>query len=338
MQRRRLVDRRQSLGRRIVRERRRRTVSVAVDRRSGIDRRTNMLRRSGDERGGGADSTAPPSELRTHRRFFPRHFERTPPGVFPGDGEQTVAARARDLERMLAQRRARAALRADAVARSPGEGRLRRVGDARYDGPQLGTKRENLQEGARDRDEAPIHFEHTLGGRGPHHAIPRAAAQVAAGANPRAGPLFSVRHGRPPGRMTNEAINPAGRPLSVSPGTWSGLSAGSQFRGSGGSPGAHLRSTLPSFCTPDSASHSRARVESTAMLRTTEPGVGIFTVSARSVAGSNATIWSVPDSSYQIRPSVPTAMPYGSLPLPPGLGKSRTCPVAGSSRPSLPRA
>ena len=50
MQRRRLVDRRQSLGRRIVRERRRRTVSVAVDRRSGIDRRTNMLRRSGDER------------------------------------------------------------------------------------------------------------------------------------------------------------------------------------------------------------------------------------------------------------------------------------------------
>src|SRR5438552_9023403 len=126
--------------------------------------------------GVGADPAAPPSELRTHHRFFPRHFERTPPGVFPGDGEQAVAARARDLERMLAQGRAGTALRADAVARSPGEGRLRRVGDARDDGPELGAKRENLQEGARDRDEAAIHFEHTLGGGGAHHAIPRAAS------------------------------------------------------------------------------------------------------------------------------------------------------------------
>src|SRR5205085_1535731 len=81
-----------------------------------------------------------------------------------------------------------------------------------------------------------------------------------------------------------------------------------------------------------------ARLEATAMLRTTEPDVGIFTVSARSVAGSKATIWSVPDSSYQMRPSVPTAMPYGWLPSPPGEAKSRTWPVAGSSRPSLPRA
>src|SRR5438309_477779 len=98
--------------------------------------------------------------------------------------------------------------------------------------------------------------------------------------------------------------------------------------------GFYLRSILPSFCTPDNASHSRARVESTAMFRTTEPGVGILTVSARSVAGSNATIWSLPDSSYQMRPSVPAAMPYGWLPSPPGEVNSRTCPVAGSSRPS----
>ena len=50
MQRRRLVDRRQSVGRRIVRERRRMAVPVTIDRRSGIERRTIMSRRAGQER------------------------------------------------------------------------------------------------------------------------------------------------------------------------------------------------------------------------------------------------------------------------------------------------
>src|SRR5437879_826624 len=149
----------------------------------------------------GAHPPVTASALRTDRRYFPRHLERTPPGVLPGDGEQPVAARARDLERVLAQGRPRAALRADAVARSPREGRLRRVGDARDHGPELRAKREDLQEAARDGDLTAVHFQHALDGGRARHAVPRAAPQVAAGADPGAGPLFALRHGRPPGRM-----------------------------------------------------------------------------------------------------------------------------------------
>jgi len=50
MQRRRLVDRRHSVGRRIVRERRRNAVPVTIDRRTGIERRMVLVRRSGEER------------------------------------------------------------------------------------------------------------------------------------------------------------------------------------------------------------------------------------------------------------------------------------------------
>jgi hypothetical protein len=39
------------------------------------------------------------------------------------------------------------------------------------------------------------------------------------------------------------------------------------------------------------------------------PAVGIFTLSIFSVLGSKATIVPVRDSQYQIRPSVPIAMP-----------------------------
>lgn len=45
------------------------------------------------------------------------------------------------------------------------------------------------------------------------------------------------------------------------------------------------------------------------MWRTIAPGVGIATTSIFSVLGSNATIEPVFDSQYQIRPSVPMAMP-----------------------------
>ena len=45
------------------------------------------------------------------------------------------------------------------------------------------------------------------------------------------------------------------------------------------------------------------------MWRTMAPGVGIGTTSIFSVLGSNATMCPVRDSQYQIRPSVPMAIP-----------------------------
>lgn len=47
---RRVSDRRQGLGRRIVRDRRRETILVAVERRSGTERRSAIPRRSGLDR------------------------------------------------------------------------------------------------------------------------------------------------------------------------------------------------------------------------------------------------------------------------------------------------
>lgn len=76
---------------------------------------------------------------------------------------------------------------------------------------------------------------------------------------------------------------------------------------------------------------------SLAMLRTTEPFVGISTVCICSVFGSNATIFPVIDSLNQMRPSEPIAMPYGRL-FSSGVAHSRTARVFGSSMPSLPRA
>src|SRR5438105_14024326 len=52
----------------------------------------------------------------------------------------------------------------------------------------------------------------------------------------------------------------------------------------------HLSSILPNRLIPLSASQTRFRVLSTEMFRTTEPGVGILTVSVFSVFRSNATI------------------------------------------------
>src|SRR6266568_3513054 len=82
-----------------------------------------------------------------------------------------------------------------------------------------------------------------------------------------------------------------------------------KLTGRDGGYGVGASSIFPRRWVPLSASHSRPRVESTDMLRTTAPGVGIDTVGARSVVGSKATISFVPDSSYQMRPSLPIAMP-----------------------------
>ena len=68
------------------------------------------------------------------------------------------------------------------------------------------------------------------------------------------------------------------------------------------------------------------------MCRTMAPDVGTGTTVICCVFGLNATMSPVLASLYQIRPSVPTLMPYGPA-LPPGVGHSRTLPVAGSSAP-----
>jgi hypothetical protein len=44
------IDRRETLGRRIVRERRREVVPILTERRSGAERRSGVARRSGKER------------------------------------------------------------------------------------------------------------------------------------------------------------------------------------------------------------------------------------------------------------------------------------------------
>src|SRR5215472_12709337 len=73
----------------------------------------------------------------------------------------------------------------------------------------------------------------------------------------------------------------------------------------------YFRSILPSRWVPESASQIRLRVESTEIFRTIAVAVGIAMVAAVSVAGSNTTTSFLPDSSYQILPSGPTAIPYG---------------------------
>jgi hypothetical protein len=50
MIRRRSLDRRENLGRRIVRDRRREQIPPEVERRSGKERRSGITRRSGEER------------------------------------------------------------------------------------------------------------------------------------------------------------------------------------------------------------------------------------------------------------------------------------------------
>src|SRR2546430_1595799 len=148
------------------------------------------------------------SQLRTDRRSFPRHLKRTPPGVFPGDREQPVAARARDLERVLTQGRPCAALRAHAVARSPREGRLRRVGDARDDGPEPRAERENLEEGPRNRGQTPVDFQPALGGGGAGPAGPGAAAPPPPPRAPRAGPPRRPSACCPPPRRRRTTARP----------------------------------------------------------------------------------------------------------------------------------
>ena len=68
-------------------------------------------------------------------------------------------------------------------------------------------------------------------------------------------------------------------------------------------------SIFPSRPVPLKASHTRWRVLSVSMWRTMAPGVGIGTTSIFSVLGSKATMCPVRDSQYQIRPSVPMAIP-----------------------------
>jgi hypothetical protein len=60
-----MLDRRKTVGRRIVRERRRESVAVAVERRSGQERRSSLRRRSGQERRGSGEQAERRERQRT---------------------------------------------------------------------------------------------------------------------------------------------------------------------------------------------------------------------------------------------------------------------------------
>ncbi len=206
MIRRRSFDRRLTLGRRIVRDRRRVQNLRAVERRSGKERRSGIARRSGQERRSRwqdpVRSAAHAGRSRSLADPFPPFgcFEHTQPRILPRDGKQPVAAGAHQPERVLAERRPRAAARAHPISRSPACRRMLGASEPRHDGPRGGTKREDLKEAARHGHRLSVHFEDAFERGRADHAVPRAAPYVTAGADSRASPLFCVRHGRPPGR------------------------------------------------------------------------------------------------------------------------------------------
>ena len=130
--------------------------------------------------------------------FFPPRFEHTKPRILPRDWKQPVAPGAHQLDGVLAERCARAAARAHAVGRSPARRRVLRIGEPGHDRPHRGTKREDLEEGARHRHRSPVDLEDAFERRCPENAVPRAAPHVTAGPDSGPSPLFSMRHGRPP--------------------------------------------------------------------------------------------------------------------------------------------
>jgi len=154
-------------------------------------------------------------------------FKHTQTRVFPRNGKQPVAPGTHHAGCTLAQRRPGAAARAYAVGRSPARGRVLRVGEPCHDGPHRGTKREDLEEGARHRDRSPVHLEDAFARRRADHAVPRAASHVTAGADSGPSPLFGVRHDRPPEQNegVTDRVAPGARqlvcqPLHAAAGAW----------------------------------------------------------------------------------------------------------------------
>src|SRR6266550_2998974 len=131
------------------------------------------------------------------RRFLPR-FEYAQARILPRHRKQAVAPGAHHLGRLPAERRSGAAAGAYAVGRAPARRRVLGVGQPRHDGPHCGTKREDLQKGARHRHRLPVHLEDAFERRRAEHAVPRAAPHLSAGPDSGPGPLFCVRHDRPP--------------------------------------------------------------------------------------------------------------------------------------------
>src|SRR5207253_8487935 len=102
------------------------------------------------------------------------------------------------LRAVLAGRGARAAARAHAVGRSPARRRVLRIGEPGHDRPHRGTKREDLEEGARHRHRSPVHLEDAFERRRAEDAVPRTASHLTARADSGPSPLFCVWHDRPP--------------------------------------------------------------------------------------------------------------------------------------------
>ena len=130
--------------------------------------------------------------------FFAPRLEHTKPRILPRDRKQPVAPRAHQPVGVLAERCARAAARAHAVGRSPARWRVLGVGESRHDGPHGGTKREDLEEGARHRHRSPVHFEDAFERRRADDTVPRTASHLTARADSGPSPLFCVWHDRPP--------------------------------------------------------------------------------------------------------------------------------------------
>src|SRR5437867_13353916 len=99
---------------------------------------------------------------------------------------------------MLAERCARAAARADAVGRPPARRRVLRIGKPGHDRPHGGTKREDLEKGARYRHRSPVDLEDAFERRRADDTVPRTASHLTARADSGPSPLFCMWHDRPP--------------------------------------------------------------------------------------------------------------------------------------------
>jgi hypothetical protein len=153
-----------------------------------------------------------------------QRLERAPSGIGPGDREQTVAAWTAGVDGVAPQRRAGAAAGAYAVAGSPARRWVVSATEAGHDGPQRRTERQNQQEGSRHGHRQAIHFENCRERRSAEDAIPRATANVTAGAYPGPGPLLHGKHDHPPDRRWGAHVGGGGA---------TGLSARSQIPRSG---------------------------------------------------------------------------------------------------------
>jgi len=141
--------------------------------------------------------------------FFPPRFEHTKPRIFPRDWKQPVAPGAHQLDGVLAERCTRAAARAHAVGRSPARWWVLGVGESRHDGPHGGTKREDLEKGARYRHRSPVDLEDAFERRRADDTVPRTASHLTARADSGPSPLFCMWHDRPPERRGGVVIRVA---------------------------------------------------------------------------------------------------------------------------------